>query len=272
MAGGNLLHGNGHQVLFVLGEFFRKEAHSRLVPDVFQDGEYLGGLVEDAGMDLAGGKEAAQIAGLAELVGKQYQRFVFQVFQVHFRAAGQGMVLMDKEHEPAVFQYAAGVGGFRQMIGDTQGQIDFFLVQERIEGGTCGFRSHQAELRPGFLEFPMEGGENGIPAHGDQADPQQGLSRTQRAGCIFQLFVLVLEFQGLFQENPSGRSEGQGVVFPLPERCAALPLQLPDGLAETGLGEMQLCGSFGEILVPAGGDEITDLFRRNGHGNPLLGF
>ena len=111
---------------------------------------------------------------------------------------GQRMAFVDKKHEPAVFQHVAGVGIPRQMIGDAQSQVDLFLVQEGIEDGTGGFRGHDAQLGPGFLEGTVESGENRVSAHGDQTDPQQGFSGAQGTGGVFQLFVLFLEFLGLF--------------------------------------------------------------------------
>ena len=72
--------------------------------DVFQDGEYLGGLMENPGVDLAGGEQPAQVPGLAEVVGEQDQRFILQVLQVHGSLLGQGMVFVDVDGEGFLLQ------------------------------------------------------------------------------------------------------------------------------------------------------------------------
>ena len=221
-------------------------------------------------MDLAGGEQPAQVPGLAELVGEQHQGFVLQIFQVHGRPGGQGMVLVDEQHETAVLQNPAVVGGLRQMVGDAQGQVDFLLVQQGIQDGAGGFGGDDPQLGPGFLESTVETGKNSVAAHGHQADPQQGFPGSQGPGGGFQLFILVLELPGLFQEDPAGRGQGQGVVMPLPQGGPALAFQFPDGFAEPGLGQVQFFGGFGEIHVMAGGDEVPDLLRGNGHGMTLL--
>ena len=58
--------------------------------------------------------------------------------------------------------------------------------------------------------------------------------------------------------------------MPFPQGGPALAFQFPDGFAESGLGEVELFGGLGEVHVPAGGDEVADLFRGDGHDCLLI--
>lgn len=266
VADGNLLYGNGHQVLFVPGEFLGQKAHRCLVPDVFQDGEHLGSLVENRGMDLRGGKEPAQIPGLAEGIFEQDKGFLGQIHQIHCFSSGQGMVFVDEQHQEAVFDHVAGIGLFRQMGGDTKGHIDLVLLQKGVEDGAGGFGSLDPHPGKSIQEGPVQTGEQGVAAHGHQADAQQGFPGAQGTGRLFQGFVLFLEFPGLLQEYLSGGGEDEGIVPSFPQGRSTMGFQFPDGFAESGLGEMQFFSGPGEIHVVAGSDEIADLIWSNGHG------
>ena len=66
-----LTDGDGVEIRFLLGDFFCQEAGRSLGTDVFQDGEYLGGLVYDPGMDSAVGEHVSDIGCLVEMIRKK---------------------------------------------------------------------------------------------------------------------------------------------------------------------------------------------------------
>ena len=187
-----------------------------------------------------------------------------------------------------------GARGHRPVGGGQDGQV-VLLVGLPLEGGGVGEALHQGQVQAVVQQGLLQGFGGG---HGDLdlhlrplgGEGPQGLG--QEAGTdgqagphgqlahlvpVAQLPVQVLEQAGdplaIGLEPPALLGEHQPPAHPVKQGHAVVGLQLPDGGADGGLGQVELLGGLGGA-APAGAHRQKDVNVANGHGNafPYMNF
>ncbi len=201
---------------------------------------------------------------------QQHQGFPRQLGEGDGLAAGKGVVPPDAEHRLGI-QYPDGVEMLHVALvhGDDGGiQQVLFHHLHQLEGALL--KGLQANLRVEFGKLLEDHRKEEGADHRRDADLDMVLPVPQVPHPVDHAFRPAQQVGGHGQEDLPLPGDAQLAVDPLEQADPELLLQVPDGVGDRGLGDMEGLGGPGDIAaVAAYAGEVLKLVQLQGGAPPF---